>query len=56
MKKDEQALRQVTNITELKGKLNSQKHEQLHESYNHDSRYLNQIKAVNHIIVLSFPI
>jgi len=51
VKKDEEALRRVTNVKELKGKLNSQKDEQLHAAYNHDSRYLNQMKAVNHIFL-----
>lgn len=51
VKKDEEALRRVTNVKELKGKLNSQKDEQLHAVYNHDSRYLNQMKAVNHIFL-----
>ena len=51
MKKDEEALRRVTNVKELKGKLNSQKDQQLHAAYNHDSRYLNQMKAVNHIFL-----
>ena len=41
----------MTNVKELKGKLNSQKDEQLHAAYNHDSRYLNQMKAVNHIFL-----
>ena len=48
-KRKEEALRRVTNITELKGKLDTQKDEQLHASYNHDSRYLNQMKPINHI-------
>ena len=51
MKKDEEALRRVTNVKELKGKLNSQNDEQLHAAYHHDSSYLNQMKAVNHIFL-----
>ena len=51
VKKDQEALRRVTNVKELKGKLNSQKDEQLHAAYNHDSRYLNQMKPVNHIFL-----
>ena len=35
----------------MKGKLNTQKDEQLHASYNHDSRYLNQMKPINHIFL-----
>lgn len=50
-KKDEEALRRVRNIKELKGNLNTQKDEQLHLLYNHDSRYLNQMKPVNHIFL-----
>ena len=51
VKKDVEVLRRITNIKELKGKLNSQKDEQIHSSYNHDSRYLNQMKPVNHIFL-----
>ena len=36
-------------VKELKGKLNTQRDEQIHASYNHDSRYLNNMKPVNHI-------
>ena len=50
-KKDEEALRRVRNIKELKGNLNTQKDEQLHVLYNHDTRYLNQMKPVNHIFL-----
>jgi len=50
-KKDEEALRRVRNIKELKGNLNTQKDEQLHFLYNHDTRYLNQMKPVNHIFL-----
>ena len=50
-KKDEEALRRVRNIKELKGNLNTQKDEQLHLLYNHDTRYLNQMKPVNHIFL-----
>lgn len=49
VKKEEDTLHCVMNIKELKGKLNTQKDEQLHASYNHDSRYLNQMKPINHI-------
>lgn len=49
VKKEEETLHCVMNIKELKGKLNTQKDEQLHASYNHDSRYLNQMKPINHI-------
>ena len=56
MKKDEEALRRVTNVKELKGKLNSQKDEQFHAAYNHDSWYLNQMKAVNHIFLFRLNI
>ena len=50
-KKDEEALRRVRNVKELKGTLNTQKDEQLHLLYNHDTRYLNQMKPVNHIFL-----
>ena len=50
-KKDEEALRRVRNIKELKGNLYTQKDEQLHLLYNHDTRYLNQMKPVNHIFL-----
>ena len=32
-------------------KLDNQKDEQLHMSYNHDSRYLNQMKHINHVFL-----
>jgi hypothetical protein len=38
-KKEEESLRRVNNIKELRGKLNTQKDEQLHAAFNHDSRY-----------------
>ena len=50
-KKRVEALRRITNIKQLKGKLSSQKDNQIHSSYNHDSRYLNQMRPVNHIFV-----
>lgn len=37
--KKEEVLRRITIIKELKGKLNSQKHEQIHAFYDHDNRY-----------------
>ena len=51
VKKKEETLRCVRNIKGLKGKLNTHKDEQLHASYNHDSRYLNQMKPINHIFL-----
>lgn len=51
VKKEEETLRCITNIKELKGKLNTQKDEQFHASCNHDSRYLNQTKPINHIFL-----
>ena len=50
-KKDEEVLKRVRNVKELKGNLNTQKDEQLHLLYNHDTRYLNQMKPVNHIFL-----
>ena len=50
-RKEEEILRRVTNAKELKGKLNTKKDEQLHAAYNHDARYLNQMKPVNHIFL-----
>ena len=50
-KKEVEILRRVTNVKELKGKLNTQKDEQLHAAYNHDTKYLNQMKPVNHIFL-----
>ena len=44
-------LRRVRNVKELKGNLNTQKDEQLHLQYNHDTRYLNQMKPVDHIFL-----
>ena len=59
VKKEEETLHCVMNIKELKGKLNTQKDEQLHASYNHDSRYFNQMKPINHIFLfrsnIDFP-
>ena len=49
--KRKEALRHVTNIMELKGKLDTQKGEQLDASYNHNSRYFNQMKPINHIFL-----
>ena len=51
-KNDEEASRRVRNIKALKGNLNAQKDEQLHLLYNQDTRYLNQMKPVNHIFLL----
>lgn len=51
VKKEEETLHCVMNITELKGKPNPQKDEKLHAPYNHDSRYLNQMKPINHIFL-----
>ena len=50
-KKDEEVLRRVRNVKELKGNLDTQKDEQLYLLYNHDTRYLNQMKPVNHIFL-----
>lgn len=51
VKKEEETLHCVMNIKELKGKPNPQKDEKLHAPYNHDSRYLNQMKPINHIFL-----
>ena len=49
--KRKETLRHVTNIMELKGKLDTQKGEQFDASYNHNSRYFNQMKPINHIFL-----
>ena len=49
--KEEESLRRMDNVEQLRGHVNSQKDEQLHAKYNHDMRYLNEMKPVNHIFV-----
>ena len=51
VKKENEVLRRITSVTQLRGILNSQKDEQLHSVYNHDRRYLNQMTPTNHIFL-----
>ncbi|MES9880904.1 MAG: hypothetical protein ABW185_08490 [Sedimenticola sp.] len=51
VKKEEEVMRRITHVKQLKGRLNSQKDEQLHAKYNHDMRYLNEMQPINHIFL-----
>ena len=50
-KQREEILRRITFVKELNGLINSQRDEQLHSSCRYDSRFFNNMKAVNHIFL-----
>ena len=51
MKKEDEVLRRVTHVRQLKGLVNTQTQEQLNNFYNKDSHFLNSMKPVNHIFL-----
>ena len=51
VKKEDEVLRRVTHVRQLKGLVNTQTQEQLNNFYNKDSHFLNSMKPVNHIFL-----
>ena len=48
---EKEVVRRTTIVKELKIRINRQIDEHIHASYNHDTRFLNQMKPINHIFL-----